>query len=89
MVAWAVVVSEFSGENCRCGRTKERKRYFCPICYFALPETYRKRLWIPWARLSQNAICTLYTRCLAELDLLRPKAKELPCADSSMPALPS
>lgn len=69
MVSWSVVVRDFSSEKCRCGNYKQEGQYFCRSCYFALPGAYRKRLWIPWARLTQNAICTLYTRCISQLHL--------------------
>lgn len=74
MVAWSVVVREFGSDRCACGAQKTVRCYFCKSCYFELPDPYRRRLWIPWARLSQNAICTLYTRCLSRLGLLNGRA---------------
>lgn len=70
MVSYETVVEDVRSQACRCGRDKKPKQYLCSACYFALPEAYRRRLWIPWARLSRAAICTLYTRCLNRLGLL-------------------
>jgi len=69
VIAWETLLNEFRSQACRCGRDKQAKQYFCGKCYFALPDAYRRRLWIPWARLSQTAICTLYTRCVNKLGL--------------------
>lgn len=69
MISWPVVVREFTSEHCRCGAAKQAGQYFCRACYFALPGAYRSRLWIPWKRLSQDAICVLYSRCVAKLGL--------------------
>lgn len=69
MIAWETVVREFGGDECRCGSAKQGGQYFCRACYFSLPPEYRSRLWRPWRRMTQNAICTLYSRCVSKLGL--------------------
>src|SRR5258708_37772801 len=71
---WRVVI-DLRSSVCRCGAPKIPKQFLCRNCYWSLPETYRKRLWRRYS--TQNAVCTIYTRALAFLELLAPTKGEL------------
>lgn len=68
MQSYSRTIADLASEKCRCGERKDRKRFFCPGCYFRLPQAYQKRLWRRYG--TQTALCSVYTRCLAFLGLL-------------------
>jgi hypothetical protein len=65
MQTYAAVVAARSSNRCQCGATKQPNHYFCRACYFALPEAYRKRLWMRFR--AQRAVCLIYSRSVAFL----------------------
>jgi hypothetical protein len=47
--ATGYALKELLGRICRCGRRKESKKTFCPLCYSSLPEEMKKGLYKPLA----------------------------------------
>jgi hypothetical protein len=69
MQSYKTVIADLRSCVCRCGGQKKPKQFLCRTCYWRLPEAYRIRLWRRYP--SQNAVCLVYTRALAQLGILK------------------
>lgn len=74
MVSERRLERDVNSEQCRCGSTKATGLPLCSGCYHRLPDAYRKRLVYLMRGKRKILFRVIYTRCLAQLELLTPEA---------------